>query len=164
MLKRHSLLREGLIAGFLGATSVAIWFLIIDGFAGRPLYTPDVLGAGLLRVFGPPGDEGMFAHVVTYTIFHYTAFSFVGIVAVVIVHEAEHEASVLAGALILFVVFEVGSYGLIALLAQSQALGGSAWLQVGIANLLAAAVMGTYLWRTHPALKQEFVHALSGEE
>jgi hypothetical protein len=164
MLRRHSFLREGIITGFFGATVVAVWFLIVDGFAGRPLYTPDVLGSGLLRVFGPPGDEGMFAHVVAYTIFHYAAFFVVGIVAVVIVHEAEHEAAVLAGALILFVAFEVGSYGLIALLAQSRALGQAAWLQVGIANLLAAATMGTYLWRTHPGLKEEFVHALSGEE
>jgi hypothetical protein len=33
----HSALREGVIAGFLGATVVAAWFLGVDVVAGHPL-------------------------------------------------------------------------------------------------------------------------------
>ena len=48
----HSIVREGLIAGFLGATAVAVWFFIVDMIGGRPLFTPNTLGEGLLSVFG----------------------------------------------------------------------------------------------------------------
>ncbi len=160
--QQHRIVREGVIAGFLGATAVAIWFLIVDLATGRPFYTPAVLGAGLLRIFGPPGPESEFCHVLAYTNFHYAAFFLIGMVAVAIVHSAEREPSVLAGVLILFVAFEVGSYGLVAMLAQSRALGAEAWINVGIANLIAAALMTIYLWRTHPGLKQEFALALGG--
>ena len=43
------LYQEGLIAGLVGAATVAIWFLIIDTIQGRPLYTPAVLGAALFH-------------------------------------------------------------------------------------------------------------------
>src|SRR2546428_12726625 len=43
------LYQEGLIAGLIGAATVALWFLIIDSIQGRPLYTPTVLGAALFH-------------------------------------------------------------------------------------------------------------------
>src|SRR5207248_1564223 len=43
------LYQEGLIAGLVGAATVAVWFLIIDSIQGRPLYTPTVLGAALFH-------------------------------------------------------------------------------------------------------------------
>jgi hypothetical protein len=33
MRERHNLAREGVIAGAIGATGVALWFLIVDTFA-----------------------------------------------------------------------------------------------------------------------------------
>ncbi len=164
MPTRHNAIREGLIAGVLGATSVALWFLIVDTISGRPFYTPTVLGTGLLGIFGPPGSEGAFVHVATYTLFHYAAFCAVGIIVTYIIHHAEIEPAVLAGLLILFVAFEAGFYGLTALLSQSDLLGNLAWYQIAIGNLLAAVSMGTYLWRAHPALRSEFSHALGGSE
>ncbi|PYN49534.1 MAG: hypothetical protein DMD95_00925 [Candidatus Rokuibacteriota bacterium] len=41
------LYQEGLIAGLVGAATVALWFLVIDSIQGRPLYTPTVLGTAL---------------------------------------------------------------------------------------------------------------------
>jgi len=38
-----------------------------------------------------------------------------------------------------------------------------AWYQIAAGNVLAALLMGTYLYRTHPALRQEFAHAMEGE-
>ena len=43
------LYQEGMIAGLVGAAIVALWFLILDAFNGRPLYTPTVLGTALFR-------------------------------------------------------------------------------------------------------------------
>ena len=40
---------EGIRAGLVGASIIALWFLIVDTIAGRPLYTPTVLGAALFH-------------------------------------------------------------------------------------------------------------------
>jgi hypothetical protein len=164
MYKVDATVREGIIAGLLGATSIAIWFLIVDIVAGRPFYTPSVLGIGLLSVFGPRGDEGMVAQVIAYTIFHYGIFLGIGMLVSYIVHRAEKDDTVLAVALILFVALEVGFYGLVAVLSQSRQLGNLAWYQVLAGNLIAALTMGTYIWRTHPELRRELQHALVGDE
>ena len=66
----------------LGATSVAVWFLILDTIAGRPFYTPSILGAALLGVLGPAGSEGTITRVIVYTIFHYGVFSLAGMLLV----------------------------------------------------------------------------------
>jgi hypothetical protein len=164
MAPRHDVVREGLIAGVLGATSVALWFLILDTIAGRPFYTPATLGTALLGVLGPAGSEGTITRVIVYTIFHYGVFVLAGMLLVAVAHRARVESSVLAGFLILFVAFEIGFYGLTALLSQQELLGELAWYQIGIGNLLAAGAMGTYLWRRHPELRSEFAHALGGAE
>src|SRR5207237_708962 len=39
------ILREGFIAGLIGAGAVALWFLIVDVIAGRPFFTPAMLGS-----------------------------------------------------------------------------------------------------------------------
>ena len=168
---RRSILREGVVAGVLGATVVALWFLVVDVIAGHPLHTPEVLGRGLLGIFGrarsgivDSGGDSALAVVSIYTLFHYLAFIVVGIIAAAIVRAGEREPSLLAGALILFVAIEIGFYGLTALLAQTHVLGSLAWYQIGIANLLAAAAMGVYLWRKHPALGQQLNYALQGRE
>jgi len=156
----HSIVREGVISGFLGATAVAVWFFVVDLIAGHALYTPSVLGEGLLSVFGR-SPESQAVNIIAYTIFHYAAFTLVGIIAVILVHAGERTASVLAGSMILFVAIELGFYGLVALL-QETTLGNLAWYQILAGNLLAAGVMGTYLWRSHPALRSGIVSALDG--
>jgi hypothetical protein len=40
---------NGLVAGLLGASVVALFFLAVDALAGRPLWTPSVLAAALFR-------------------------------------------------------------------------------------------------------------------
>jgi hypothetical protein len=161
---RHSIARDGIVAGLLGATAVAIWFLGLDSIYSHPLATPHALGRGLLRIFGPPGGEGMMTFVVAYTIFHYVAFMIAGVVLAVVVHWAETQPTVLAGALMLFVAFEIGFYALSSALQESPFLGTLGWAQVGTGNLVAAVVMGGYMWRRHPELKGEFSYALGGRE
>ncbi|HUQ79620.1 MAG TPA: hypothetical protein VM076_00710 [Gemmatimonadaceae bacterium] len=158
--EKHSIAREGLVTGFLGATAVAVWFFIVDMIGGRPLSTPNTLGEGMLSVFGR-SPESTALNVIAYTVFHYAAFALVGVIAVILVHAGERTASVLAGSLILFVAIELGFYGIVELLRETT-LGNFAWYQILAGNLLAAVLMGTYLWRAHPALKQRLVSALDG--
>lgn len=159
-IRTHSIIREGVIAGFLGATAVAVWFFIVDLIGGRPLFTPNTLGVGLLSVFGR-SPEPEFVNIIGYTIFHYAAFTLVGILAVILIHAGERMPSVLAGSMILFVAIELGFYGFVAML-QETILGNFAWYQILAGNLLAALLMGTYLWRAHPALRSGLVRALEG--
>jgi hypothetical protein len=160
----HSAVREGVIAGVLGATVVAVWFLGVDVIAGHPLRTPELLGRALISVLGPLGGEGALTYVAAYTVFHYAVFALVGTLAALAIHWSEREPSVLAGFAILFVVAEIGFYWLVGFLSEPGVLGGIAWYQVLIGNLLSAAVMGGYLWSEHPRLAKDFDQALSGRE
>jgi uncharacterized membrane protein YphA (DoxX/SURF4 family) len=158
----HPLLRDGVIAGLIGAAVIAVWFFIVDAASGRPFFTPATLGHGLLDVLGkqPAQDDSMVIHVLAYTVFHFSAFMLVGLVTSLIVFLAQREPSILFCFLVLFVAFEVGFYGLVGLLHQATALREFAWYQVLIGNLLAAGAMGFYFWRTHKELAEEFRHSL----
>lgn len=165
MSERHSSIREGIVAGFLGATAIAVWFLIVDVIAGHPLYTPDLLGRGLISVLGKPPamPDAMVTRVLGYTLFHYAAFALVGIIVASIVHQSERTPAVLAGLLIMFVVFELGAYMLAGLLTESE-FGSLAWYQIFIANLVATALMGWFMWTRHPGLKRDLDAALTGTD
>ncbi|MHB1222764.1 MAG: hypothetical protein ACYC2G_01765 [Gemmatimonadaceae bacterium] len=162
-MREHNVFREGFIAGVIGATSVALWFLFVDLVAAHPFYTPEVLGRSLLSVLGPDRGDSTIMVVTIYTIFHYAAFVVSGMIAVTIIHAGRQQSAVLAGALILFVAFEIGFYGLTAMLSES-ALGSLAWYQIGAANLIATILMGAYLWRIHPSLGRRLDFALGGRE
>jgi uncharacterized membrane protein YphA (DoxX/SURF4 family) len=157
----HPLLRDGTIAGLLGATAIAIWFLIVDVISGRAFFTPATLGRALFRILGPtPAGESEVVHIVVYTLFHYAAFIAIGILAAAMVRAAAREPSVILGFVILFVAFEIGFYALVALLQEASSLGALAWYNVMAGNLIAAAIMGTYLYRSNPALRETFEHAM----
>src|SRR5512132_1934015 len=160
----HNFLREGVITGFIGATAIAVWFLIVDTIGGRPFYTPIFLGKGVVSVLGKNmmGDTA-FTHVLGYTIFHYAAFFLVGIVLTVIVHQAERTPGILAGLLVAFVMMTVGFYMIAAVFTES-ALGQISWVQIFVANLLASSLMLGYLWRKHPKLNQQLRQALEGTD
>ena len=159
---RQSILRQGVVTGFIGATAVALWFLIVDLVAGRPLYTPHVLGAGVFGVLGPPAGESAALLIAAYTVFHYAAFTVIGIVLAAIVARSEDDAAVLAGLAVFVVIFQVGFFGLTALLSEWSALGNLAWYQLGAANLVALLLMGGYLYRAHPRAARRLADALGG--
>src|SRR4030095_16559420 len=76
-----TLYQEGLIAGLVGAATVALWFLLIDLVQGRPLYTPTVLGTALFgRGIGLPSPNSGpdLEMVLMFTWVHGLAFVVVG--------------------------------------------------------------------------------------
>lgn len=162
-MHEHNVYREGFIAGVIGATAVALWFFFVDIIAGHPLYTLTTLGRAVLSLFGPDRNDPTMLVVTLYTILHYVVFIVIGVIATSIIHAAKKQSAILAGALILFVVFEFGFYAFTLLLSES-ALGTLAWYQIGAANLIATLLMGTYLWRAHPTLGHRLDYALGGRE
>jgi hypothetical protein len=160
MLKKHHTVGEGLLVGALGAATVALWFMIVDIAAGEPFHTPIILGGGLLSLLGVSGGGAM-AQLVSYSVFHYAAFAAVGILAAFSTHLAERAPVFLALFLLLFVTFQFGFYGITAVLAVTDFLGSLAWYQIAIGNLLATAVMGGFLWQTHPVIRTNLEVALA---
>jgi uncharacterized membrane protein YphA (DoxX/SURF4 family) len=155
------LVREGVIAGLIGAGVIAVWFCFVDLIAGHALFTPLTLGRALIRVFGPvPDTQSTFFLVAAYTVFHFGVFIVLGLIAAMIVSVANREPSILLGFVVLFAAIEVGFYAFVGLLQQATPLGSLAWYNVMIGNLLAAAAMGTYLLRAHPVLREQFRHAI----
>lgn len=162
MTGRQSVRLEGVTAGLLGAAGVAAWFFVVDLIAGQPLYTPGLLGAAMLSVLGHGIAHGVLFNAAAYTVFHLLAFVGVGFVASSLVDVARRIPQVSVGLLLFVAVFELGFYFVAAALSQTEVLGAIAWYQILAANLLAAILMGGYLWRKHPELKSELTESLEG--
>jgi len=164
MRSEQKLMREGLIAGAIGAAGVAAWFLLLDLVAGRPLFTPSALGGVLAGNFASDSSGVHLPWVIGYTAFHFAAFFAVGLILSFVAHRAEQHPSILFVFFILFVVFELGFYGFTAILAETRLPGALAWYRVAGGNLIAAVLMGTYIWRGHRALATEFANALGAHD
>ena len=158
----HGTIREGVIVGALGATGVAAWFLIVDTIAGQPFFTPRILGEAVKSIVAPESFASPFVVVALYTVFHYAAFILAGIAIMGLIHGSARHIGLLAGMVILFVALEVLFYGFVLVLQLATPLEGIAWYQVGAANLVAAALMGRYLWMRHPELTHRLNESLSG--
>lgn len=146
---------EGIVAGLIGAATIAIWFLILDAIKGRPLYTPTVLGTALFRggagLTSPESLPVSFEIVVWFTWVHVLAFVVIGGAAAWLVRLAGRDPNFGFGILLLLVVFEFGFIG-ISLAFAEVILHVLAWPTILIGNLLAAAAMAWYFWRRHPHL------------
>jgi len=157
------LLREGLVTGLVGATAVAVWFLVIDLVAGQPFYTPAMLGSAVFWGLRDPAlVEITFPAVIGYTMLHVTAFGLVGMISAMLAALVESFPSTLFIVVVFFAIFEVGFYIVVAILAQPL-LGALAWSNVAIGNLIAAAGMGFFLWRAHPQIRKGLIDHPLGE-
>ena len=72
----RGLVPRGVVAGVIGATALAFWFLVVDGSQGQPFRTPGFLGGALLGT--DPLDPGP-GPVILFTLLHYVAFICVGL-------------------------------------------------------------------------------------
>jgi hypothetical protein len=148
----QALYQEGIVAGVLAAAVVAIWFLIVDSLAGRPFYTPTVLGtalfgrgAGLEHVTVSIGTVAMFTWV------HGLIFAALGGIAARLLAVAERNPSLGFGIVLFFVLLQCGFTTVMVLVAPAifTVLG---WMSIFVANLLAAATMVMYFRVRHPHL------------
>jgi hypothetical protein len=153
VLSEHEVVREGIVAGLIGAAVVAAWFLLVDVIGGRLFFTPAALGSVILHEATSVAAVHLDAFtVLSYTVLHLAAFIATGLVAAGIVsYAADRHPYVLLGAVLLFVTFETFFIGLLTVVAQ-WLLELIPWWSIAVANLLAAAAMGWYLWHQHPAL------------
>ncbi len=84
------ILREGFIAGLIGAAAVALWFLVVDVIAGRPFFTPAMLGSAVFWGVHDPAQVVIeYSRIIGYTMIHVSAFIIVGTISAVLAAEVE---------------------------------------------------------------------------
>jgi hypothetical protein len=158
--------REGVAAGLVGATVVALWFMGYDLAAGNSFHTPAMLGAMVFQSANLTGSIHATAPLVLgYTILHFFAFVMFGLVLAILLAASEWEPFMALGALLLLAVFEVFFVGFVSLVDQS-ALEILGWWKIVAGNILALVAMTTYFIRSHRGLGVKLVErwaTLEGE-
>ncbi len=145
-------IREGTVAGAIGALTVAVWFLAYDTMKGRPFSTPALLGLALFEGLRQPQLlEVRLDVVLGYTVLHFAAFALFGVVVAALLMAAEWEPRVLLGLFIIFLCFELFFLGFVSALDEAL-VGALGWWNVAIANLLAAVAMLIYFFFGHRSL------------
>ena len=148
--------QEGIVAGVLGALTVAVWFLVLDMMHGHPFYTPTVLGTALFgRGVWPATLETLppsFEMVAMFTWVHLLAFAVVGVVVARLIALAERHPSLGFGFVLLFVILEA-CFTVAVMIVAEPVLRALTWPAILVANLLAAAVMAGYFWLRHPTMQ-----------
>jgi hypothetical protein len=150
-----NLYQEGIVAGLIGAATIAVWFLVLDSIGGRPFYTPNVLGTALFRrgegLASPETLSISLEMVLMFTWVHGLAFAAIGGIVAWLLSMAERNPNIGFGFLILFVILEFG-FLVVAMIFAAPVLRALAWPAVVVANLLAAAAMAGYFRLRHPNL------------
>lgn len=157
-------IEDGIFAGVIGAAIVALWFFLLDVLHGHPLYTPALLGTVILE-----GPQAMRAEmpiapspVAVYTGLHFIAFILFGIAAAYLWELFDRHPPVGIVLVFAFVIFETGFF-IADLAIGAHVLGYLGAWTVGVANLLAAAGMGIYLWVRHPRAVRRLSHLWTDE-
>jgi hypothetical protein len=140
----RSYVRDGVMAGMIGAALVAVWFLIYDAAREQPFRTPALLGAAAFQGAPPPEVAASPAPVLHYTVLHGVVFALIGVLIAYLMASAEHQPAFHLLLLIGLFCFEVTFLALLAWLAPSL-LTEVAWWAILVANVLAAAGMLAYL-------------------
>lgn len=141
----------GILAGALGATVIAVFFLIVDVLAGRALWTPTALGTALFLGERVGADAApSLPLVLGYTAAHGAVFVSIGMMAAFALVERRRVRPVggVVLAALLFGVFEILILGFLQF-AAPDLVGTVTVLKVTAANLLASGAMAGFLsWMT----------------
>ena len=148
------ILLEGLFTGMIGALVVAVWFLILDSLAGRPLHTPALLGSILLHGISGAA-QGIVAvepvAVAAYTAVHFLLFVAVGVAFAYAMTLFERFPIMFFVLLVAFLCLQAGVFVLDVILGAEMFQQLQPWAVI-VANLLAAGAMALYQWRRHPSV------------
>ncbi len=149
MVSRHPL-REGMVAGVLGASAIAVWTFGIDALVDRAGVTAALLGAWIYEALGAGfGGRGFAVHVITWLVALYVGMIAIGIVVSALYNRAERKPSFALALILLVTLFELILLNLTGLASRNPIFGGSAWIYGLVGNLFGALAMGRYLWRRH---------------
>lgn len=152
MASNSRYIRDGIIAGMIGAAIVAVWFLIYDAARDRPFRTPALLGAATFQGVHNPSDVPTSMHlVVQYTVLHGVVFALIGVLIAYLIVSAQRQPSRLLIFFIALLCFEVFFLAVVTLLAH-PVMNEVTWWSILMGNALAALGMLVYFFIGHRAL------------
>ncbi len=147
MMQRSRSWLRGAVAGVVGATAMALWFLVVDAAQGEPFRSPSLLANALLGMDSLAGRVGP---ILFYTLIHYALFVVVGIAAARLVRALEVAPGVLLGLVLGFILFDLAFY-LSVYLTGIDVAATLGWLEVFAGNLIAGVTLMGYLHLTGEA-------------
>ena len=148
------IIAEGIVAGLVGAVTVAVWFFLVDLVRGQPLFTPGALGSFVFfRIEELAEVRVTPVTVLGYTVIHVLLFGVFGILASAFIARAEKSPHLVLLGVVLFIVLQALFFGYLAIVAEFL-LGNLAWWAIAAGNLLAAFFMGGFFVVRHPELRK----------
>jgi len=143
---------DGVFAGLIGASAVALWFLVVDAALREPLFTPSlVASAVLLGVPASPDHAIDLSMVASFTVVHCMLFIGFGIVASWVVDQFQHTPDLPLISIAIFIGLEGGFVTATKVFVPDvAAVVGHGFIVAG--NVFAAVGMAIYLrgWQRHP--------------
>lgn len=156
---------ETFYSAAIGGLAVAMLFLLVDLFHGRPLYTPSLIGSVLF--FGAEADAVQtvdYTAMALFTVVHLVGFGLLGFVSTHLVRFVERRTGggFVPPALLLFVLLEGGflAFQNIVLPGVADVVGHGLIL---IGNVLAAVAMTAFLRHAHETAESELRRAQAEE-
>ena len=147
------LIYESIYCAAIGGSAIALFFLAVDAWNGRLLFTPSlwwgVLFGGADAAALDAANEVNVTWVAYATGLHLVAFGVIGVAVTLLAHEIElHVRRPFVAFFILFVVVEESFViaGYTVMPGVMEVLG---WGKVFFANLLAAAGITAFLYQSH---------------
>jgi len=151
---RGAIIAEGVLAGIVAASAVAVVILAVDLIAGAAFRTPRQLGGMLLQLAGAAPEtasDGTTA-LALYTLFHFVAFMVAGVIAASIVQVTIKQPVALLLFVILFFAFQVAFTGFVTVVGvQSET--AITPVQVALGNIVASVAMALFFRARHPRLR-----------
>ena len=143
---------DGVAAGLIGASAVALWFLVVDAALREPLFTPSLVASTLLLGAPVSADHQVNLNMVAaFTAMHSLAFIVFGIVVSWLVDQFSRTPDLPLIAIGIFLALEGGFVAATKLVVPDVAdVIGHGFIVAG--NVFAAIGMGLYLrdWQRHP--------------
>jgi hypothetical protein len=134
----------------IGGATIALFFLVLDSIAGRPLFTPSLMGTALFTETSPTAVSAVRVDMVAlYSVVHFGSFLLFGAAAAKLrtwVAAAALGPFALVGPLFVLLTAAFAAGGLLPLAGVGSAIG---WHWVLAANLATAVAMTAFLARVH---------------
>lgn len=139
--------RRGIVAGIVAATTVALFFLIVDAVSGQMLRTPAFLASLVTGAGG--ADDVRLSTVALYTVLHFAVFIGVGVLVSRALASLGLRPMLLLGAVLGVIFFDVVFYGSL-LFRGVDVLEAIGWPAFLAGNLLGGLALMGYLDWTGP--------------
>jgi hypothetical protein len=143
---------DGVFAGLIGASAVALWFLVVDAALREPLFTPSLVASAVLQGVPATADHAIeLSMVAAFTALHSLAFIAFGVAASWAVDQFRQTPDLPLISIGLFLALEAGFVTATKLFVPDVAeVIGHGFIVAG--NVFAALGMGFYLrdWQCHP--------------